>query len=108
MDTKQSLRLIWNQICLLKNKISSALTIKTNSVNNADQSVLNLIDSATVQFVYTVDGKVTANSSAGGSAGVIYGEFEDNAAALAGGVPIGALYQLPVLSGFYPIAICKA
>ncbi len=58
------------KLCCLEKAFSKLLLLKVNGIDNKLQSILDLVDSDTIEFEYLIDGKVTAHSTSGGTSGV--------------------------------------
>lgn len=62
MDLYNHIKSLDRRMCLLSKKVEKLLLLQVNTVDNKMQSILNLVDSDSVEFEDLGEGKVTARS----------------------------------------------
>ncbi len=65
MDLYKEIAYLKYRLCLLEKAAEKSTQFRTNGVKNPLQSILDLVNSDTVDFEYLVDGKVQAKVAAG-------------------------------------------
>lgn len=66
----EELAFLRRRYCQLEKKIDKLILLQVNGVDNDLQSILDLVDSDTIQFEDLGEGKITAYALGGGSGGI--------------------------------------